>query len=107
MSLRGLNVTGKLSSDKELCVAATFYESFYRCENYKYGTLKVLKMAIKAWAWEVSVAAKELYPRSIEFFSHHPDAVSMIIFPPNPIINMSDHHSHRQDDLKKIAPKNS
>ena len=64
------------------------------------------KVTLCGGPWEVNVA-KELYPRSIEFFTHHPDAVSMIIFPPNPIINMSDHLWHRQDDLKKIALKNS
>lgn len=79
-----------------------------RCENYIHGALKVLEIAIKKGQGMGRECCKEtLSPRSIEFFTHHPDAVWMIIFPPNPIINMNDHRWHRQDDLKKIALKNS
>ena len=44
MPVRGLNVTGKLSSDKELC--RQHFTRVPRCENYIHGALKVLEIAI-------------------------------------------------------------
>ena len=88
-------------------VSATFYESFEVWKLQLLKLLKVLKIPPLRRGMRSECVAKELHPRSIEFFTHPTDAVWMIIFPRNPIINMNDHHWHRQDDLKKIAPKNS
>ena len=90
-------------------VSATFYESFevWKLQIRDSKTLKSAENTPLSRGMRSECVAKELHPRSIEFFTHPLDAVSMIIFPRNPIINMNDHHWHRQDDLKKIAPKNS